>query len=139
VPPGAQTITFDDLVNPNRPMNAAYPTGLINWGLNVWWVSGPWGQFTTNSVSFNLASTTSASFSFLSPRRLVRLTAYNGGTVSTTLSLSCAGQATRTTTLAAGQLATIDTNWTATCTTVTVGSTNGWDTNLDNMVIDTGP
>jgi hypothetical protein len=137
--PGTQTVSFDDLVNPNRPMNAAYPTGLVDWGLNVWWLSGPWGQFTTDSVSFNTASARSASFTFLSPRRLVRLTAFNGGTASTTLTLACSGQATRTVVLAVNQVATIDTNWTATCNTVTVGSTNGWDTNLDTLVIDTGP
>jgi hypothetical protein len=32
-------------------------------------------------------------------------------------------------------LMTIQTNWTQTCTTVTVGSTNGRDTNFDNFVI----
>jgi hypothetical protein len=28
---------------------------------------------------------------------------------------------------------TISTGWTGTCTSVTVGSTNGWDTNFDNF------
>jgi hypothetical protein len=30
---------------------------------------------------------------------------------------------------------TIQTNWTAPCATVTVSSTNGWDTNFDNLVV----
>jgi hypothetical protein len=38
--------------------------------------------------------------------------------------------------LAARTQTTVVTNWTGTCTTVTLGSTNGWDTNFDNLVID---
>jgi hypothetical protein len=30
---------------------------------------------------------------------------------------------------------TITTGWTGACTTVTVATTNGWDTNFDNFVI----
>jgi hypothetical protein len=35
--------------------------------------------------------------------------------------------------VAAGQVATVTTGWTGTCTTVTVGSSNGWDTNFDDL------
>jgi predicted house-cleaning NTP pyrophosphatase (Maf/HAM1 superfamily) len=37
--------------------------------------------------------------------------------------------------LAADTLVTIATNWTTPCSVVTVGSTNGWDTNFDNLDI----
>jgi hypothetical protein len=137
--PGSQTITFDDLSNPNRVLNGQYPTGLIDWGSNTWWLAGPWSQFTTNSISFNGVGQTSAPVTFLSPRRLVRLQAYNGGTVSTTITLACAGQPTVITPVGVGQLVSIATNWTATCSSVTIGSSNGWDTNFDNLSIDTGP
>ena len=46
----SETITFDDLSNPNRPLNGAYPSGGADWGNNAWHLSGPWGRFTTNSV-----------------------------------------------------------------------------------------
>ena len=137
--PGSQTITFDDLANPNRVLSGQYPTSLIDWGTTAWYLSGPYGSFTTNSISFNGASPTSASLTFLSPRRLVQLQAFNGGTGASTITLACPGQPTVTTTVGAGQLTTITTNWTATCTSVIVGSSNGWWTNFDTLLIDTGP
>lgn len=83
---------------------------------------------------------TSGSFTFLVPRRLLRLDAYNGGTTSSTITLACAGQPTLSLSLAVGQLVTgVATNWTATCATVTITSSDGWNTNFDNLVIDTGP
>ena len=61
--------------------------------------------------------------------------AFNGGNGSSTVTLQCAGQQTVTRTLTAGQLTTIQTNWSGTCGSVTISSTNGWDTNFDNLVI----
>ncbi len=134
----SQTITFNDLTNPNRTLNGQYPTGIINWGTNQWYLSGPYGAFTTYSIGFNGGGPTSAPFTFVTPRRLLQIDAYNGANAATTVSLSCAGQTTKQAAVAAHQLATIATGWTGTCTTVTVGSTNGWDTNFDNLVIDDG-
>jgi hypothetical protein len=134
----AQTVTFDDRPGQNQVLNGQYPAGVIDWGTNQWYHSGPFGLFTTKSVGFNGAGPTSASFTFLTARRLVSLQAYNGGNVPTTVTLTCAGQATVTQTVAVRQLLTITTGWLSTCTTVTVGSTNGWDTNFDNLVYDGG-
>jgi hypothetical protein len=61
---------------------------MIDWGRNSWWHSGPFGAFTTKSISFSGAGATSASFSFLAPRRLVAFDAYNGGTAPTSIKLS---------------------------------------------------
>ena len=38
----------------------------------------------------------------------------------------------------AGQVATLPTGWAGACLTVTVGSTNGWGTNFDDLVHDGG-
>jgi hypothetical protein len=115
------------------PFNGQYPTGVINWGTNVWWLSSPWGGFTTNSISFNGGGMTSGAFTFMTPKWLVSLKAFNGGTVASTITLSCAGNATKTVSVPVNQLTTITTDWTASCTTVTIGSTNGWDTNFDDL------
>jgi hypothetical protein len=40
--------------------------------------------------------------------------------------------------LAPNQQTVLATNWTAACSPVTIGSSNGWDTNFDNFVIDQG-
>jgi hypothetical protein len=134
----SQTIIFNDLPNPNRVLNGQYPTGVINWGTNAWYLSGPFGAFTTYSIGFNGGGPTSAPFTFVAPRRLLQIDAFNGGTTSSTVTLSCAGQTTRTATVGVNQLSTITTGWSGTCTTVTIGSSNGWDTNFDNLVIDDG-
>ena len=132
---GTETIGFDDLSNPDRPLDGQYPSGVINWGSGAWWLSSPWGKFQTQSISFNGPDLTSATLTFLMPRRLLRLDAYNGDNNSSTLTLSCGSQPTRQVTLAADQLATIQTNWTGACSSVTLATTNGWNTNFDNLVI----
>jgi hypothetical protein len=128
-----QTATFDDLAGQNQALNGQYPTGVIDWGTNKWWHSGPWGAFTTKSASFTQGAT-SQTFTFMTPRRLQSVRVYNGGGVPTTVSLSCVGQTTQAQVIAAGQIATITTGWTGTCTVVTLSSTNGWDTNFDDLV-----
>jgi hypothetical protein len=119
---------------PNRVLDGEHPSGLIDWGHDTWYLSGPWGRFTSNSVSF-VSEITDASFTFLSPRRLVQLDAYNGGTVDSTVTISCAGQPTLQVTLGVEQLATLQTGWTGVCASVTFASTNGWDTNFNNIVV----
>jgi hypothetical protein len=133
---GAVTVTFNDLANPDRVLTGQYPTGIINWGTgSSWYLSGPWQLFTTKSISFNGSAQTSGSFSFVAAYRLVSLQAYNGGTGSTTVTLSCPGQTSAQQAVAAGAVATISTGWTAACTPVTISNTNGWNTNFDNLVV----
>ena len=131
-PVGTTTIDFNSHQS-NVNLNGQYPTSVIDWGTNVWWVAAPWGQFTTNSISFNRAGITSGSLSFVIPKRLVSIKAYNGGTTASTITLSCAGNTTTVQSVAVNQLVTISTGWTVGCSTVTVGSSNGWDTNLDDL------
>jgi len=130
----AGAITFDDLPNPNHPYSGQYPSGVIDWGTDAWYLSGPFGAFTNQSVGFNGPGKSSASFVLVAPRKLVSIDAYNGG-APTTITLSCDGNPDVTTQLASNQLATIQTNWTAACSKVTVTSTNGWDTNFKNLVL----
>jgi hypothetical protein len=132
--PAATTVTFDDRPGANQPLNGQYPNGLIDWGSGRWFHSGPWAAFNSNSVSF-IGGLTSAELRFVTPRQLVRLDAVNGGSSQSTLSLACAGQPTRSVTLAPNQRVTVETGWNAPCTSVIVSATNSWDTNLDNLVV----
>jgi hypothetical protein len=131
----SQTLSFDDLANPDRPLNGQYPTGVADWGSNVWYLSSPYGQFTTQSISFNGPSITSATVNLVSPRHVVQLEAFNGGSGSSTVTLACAGQTTRSQVAAANQRLTIATSWAGTCSTVTITSSNGWWTNFDNILL----
>jgi CSLREA domain-containing protein len=136
---GTRTITFDDPTPAQTTVSGEYPSGVIVWEKNGWVKSPPWGKFTTKSVSFNgnkSPSPTQASFSFVVPRRLVSVDAYNGGTSATTVTLTCAGQPDRQMTLGPGQLVTINTNWSGRCANVTIASSNGWHTNFDNLVVE---
>jgi hypothetical protein len=90
----------------------------------------------TNGVRFNGPGSTSDSITFVTPTRLVRLTAFNGGSVSSTVSAACDAGSKVQMTVAPHQQAMLITNWSGTCTTVSVGSSNGWDTTFDNLVLD---
>lgn len=135
-PAPLQVVTFDELSNSESAANWPVSKRAHRMGQRRWYLSGPWGLFTANSISFNGPWLTSASFAFLSPRRLQQLDLYNGGTSASTVSLSCDGQSTVTTVMSPGQLATLKTSWIADCSTVTVASSNGWDTNFDKLVVD---
>jgi hypothetical protein len=130
-----RTVTFDDLNNPNRPLNGQYPSGLIDWGTNVWYLSGPYGSFNTQSISFNGVGPTSAVFTLSSPSVILSVDVLNGGSTGSTVTLTCAGQPVATVRLTPNQLATLRTGWTTPCTSVTVASSNGWFTNFDNLVL----
>jgi hypothetical protein len=130
-----QTVTFDDQSNPNRPLNGQYPSGVIDWGNNAWYLSGPYGAFSGNSVSFNGAGPTSQKFTLVSPRKVVSVDIYNGGTQQSIVTLACQGQRSRQVTVAPKQKVTLATNWNNTCRWVTVSSSNGWDTNFKNIVL----
>jgi hypothetical protein len=130
----AGALSFDDLPNPNHPFGGEYPSGVIDWGNDAWYLSGPFGPFTHQSIGFNGPGKTSASFALVSPRKVVSVDAYNGG-AATTVTLSCEGNPDVTTQIASNQLTTIQTNWTAACSSVLVSSTNGWDTNFKNLVL----
>jgi hypothetical protein len=131
------TTTFDDRDGEDQVLSGQYPQQIIDWGAGQWYHASPWKGFTSKSVSFNGDGVGRASFAFVSPRRLVRLDAYNGGE-ATTLTLSCAGQPDKQVSLGGGQATTIETGWGNPCTMVTIASTNGWDTNFDNLVYDAG-
>jgi hypothetical protein len=136
----AQAVVVDFNSHPsyNANLDGQYPSGVINWGTNVWYLSAPFGQFATKSISFNGPGITSGTISFVNPKRLVSVRAYNGGPTTTTLTFSCSGNPTRTVSVGAGQLQTISTTWGAACSNVTFTSSNGWDTNLDDLVFDGG-
>jgi hypothetical protein len=135
-PPGQRAVTFDDVTNPNRALNGTYPTGLIRWGSNRWFLSRPVGAFTTNSVHFEQPGSAQESITFVAPQRVVQMTAYNHGTANSIVTLACPGQPIAQVTLAPDQQITLVTGWTAACSRLKVGSTNGADTYFDNLVLD---
>jgi hypothetical protein len=135
----SQAVSFDNLSNPNRPLNGQYPTGTIDWGSNAWYLSGPYGQFTTNSIGFNGGALRSATFSFIGgARRVVQVDAYNGGSIASDVILSCNGVRATEASVPPRATQTLPMGWIGACNTVTFESSNGWITNFDNLLIDGG-
>jgi hypothetical protein len=129
------TIGFDDLTSPDRPLNSEYPAGVVNWGSGMWYLSSPWGLFTTNSISYAGPGPTSGLLTFVTARQVVQIDVYNGGGTTSSVSLACGSQTTPSVQVSPNQRVTIVTGWTGTCSTLTLRSSNGWDTNFDNLVI----
>lgn len=130
-----QIVTFDDLSGQSQPLNGPYPAGVLNWGTGQWYHSGPFGSFTTKSISLQSHLTT-GTVQFLQARRLTRIDAFNGGAAAATIRLTCTGQTDVQVVLGAGELRTITTGWTQSCSPVTLSASNGWDTNFDNLALD---
>jgi hypothetical protein len=131
-----QTITFDDMKDAamDAELDGQFPAGVIDWGNGAWYLSSPWLALNTNSISF-VDNISSASFSFVGPHQLVKLDAYNGDSIQSTVTLKCAGQSDKQVQLNAGELRTIETGWSGTCSSVNVSTTNGWQVNFDNLVV----
>jgi hypothetical protein len=133
------TVAFDDVAGQDRVLNGRDPAGLVDFGRDLWWLSGPTEAMPTTHLSMNgPAGVTTATLRFPTPRRLVSLEAHNVG-ASTTVTLRCAGQPDVVTALDTGQFRVIRTGWGAACDAVTVVSGNGWDTDYDNLVIEALP
>ncbi len=132
------SVSFNDLSNPNRPLDGEYPEDTIDWGSGSWYLSGPWELFPTNSVGTTGPASTEASFTFVGSARLLSFEAYNGGTGASQVTVACAANPTASQNLAAGTKVVVETGWAANCSAITLTTSNGWYTNFDNFAYDFG-
>jgi glucose/arabinose dehydrogenase len=141
-PTCAQTLTFDDLLGQDQPLNGQYPAGVIDWNVGQWYHSGPIAGSSTKSVRFAQSWQSNVAFSYpvTAPRRLLSLDAYNSGTTDMKVALeNTCGEPRREVTLNPGQQTTIETSWAGLCGRVTVRAgdlqgKNGWKVYFDNLV-----
>jgi hypothetical protein len=131
-PQSPLTLTFNDRAGQNQPLEGRDPSGLIDWGTGRWFLSAPWSVHLTKSISFT-DGTTSQFFDFVSPRVLESFKA--GGASTSTIRVECSGNPDKVQAVAANQVTTITTNFTAPCSRVTFHSSNGWNTNFDDLVV----
>lgn len=139
-PSNSTTIDFNDMsAHQGHAFTVGeYPTGVANWGsTSQWYLSYPFVGFNTPNITFNGSSITQATFSFVTPKVLLSIDATNGGPDST-VTISCSGSITKTQVVPSQATVKISTGWTNTCSSVTLGSSNGWDTNFDNIVFSNG-
>lgn len=129
--PPATSVTFNDRTS-NTPLNGTYAG--MDWGTGAWDVDGPIATNTTNSISFHSNSVTGGTFSFASPSVLLSTGIYSNSNQTALITLSCSGNAPVSMQVPPNTTTALTTNWISPCTTVTVTSSNSWNTNLDNLV-----
>ncbi|MCY1042074.1 DUF4082 domain-containing protein [Corallococcus sp. bb12-1] len=128
--PATNVVTFDTFDGEDGPLTGIH--GPFYFVQNHWYLASPWGGFTTKSVSFNGGGMNQGELSIHGPRTVVGLDAFTWD-AGATLTVSCFNQPTRTFTLTQGQVTHVVTNWQGTCSYVTLATSNGWDTNFDNI------
>lgn len=134
--PALMTIDFNDTSGGNQPLNGQYPTGVINWGSGSWISSDLYGNFSTNNITFSGVSIpNAASFSFITPKTLIRLKVYNGDVSTASITITCPGNTNVVRNPGPGIITNINTNWTTNCSPVTISSNVGWKTHFDNLEI----
>ncbi len=106
-------VTFDD---PHQPygtvLTGEYPSGVVDWGTNVWRINVPEGKFATFNLALIDPQASSVQFRFYWPRVFVGIDVYNGGTTDATFAVrspEILGQTSYT--IKAGELRRIRTGW----------------------------
>jgi hypothetical protein len=127
-------IRFD---HPHLPaqsaLNFQYPSGLIDWGKDVWMIHPPEGKFGTFNISLKDPSQTHASFAFPVPRIFAGIDAYNGGSKAATIHLRSPELRGDSYTLQPGQLLRIRTGWTDPSSAIEFDFENGSGLLFDNL------
>ncbi|WP_375758615.1 DUF4082 domain-containing protein [Corallococcus exercitus] len=130
VGPATNLVTFDSFDGADEAITG--PRGPFYFVQNKWYLASPWGGFTTKSVSFNGGGVNQGQLQIYGERTVVGLDAFTWD-AGATLTLSCFNQPTRTFPLTQGQVTHVVTNWQGSCSSVTLATSNGWDTNFDNI------
>lgn len=122
----AQTMGFDDPPVPaGALLRGAYPTGVIDWGMNTWQVGVPEGRFPTFNLGVVDAKAEHADFSFVSPRVLAGITVFNNGSTDMALKIDSPPNQAVTVAVPAGQLQRVQTGWHARTSHIRLEALNG--------------
>jgi hypothetical protein len=127
-------ITFD---NPHllafSALDAQYPSGLIDWGKDVWAVHPPDGKFGTFNLSLKDPKQTHVGFTFVVPTFFAGIDAYNGGTQTAKVTLRSPQSREQAYTVQPGQLLRIRTAWRDPSSSVQFDIENGEGLQFDNL------
>ncbi|CAM3401787.1 DUF4082 domain-containing protein [Corallococcus sp. ZKHCc1 1396] len=136
VGPSTNLITFDTFPGQDEVLTGLH--GPMHFSQSDWYIASPWGGFGTKSVSFNGGGLMQGRLSVFGQRRVLGMDAFTWDT-GATLTLTCLDLPTLTFPLTAGQVTHVVTNWQQPCTVFTISTSNGWDTNLDNIQLSPRP
>ena len=130
----AKLITFDNPHIPAQsPLDYGYPSGLIDWGKDVWMIHVPDGKFGTFNLCLKDPSKTQASFAFVVPTVFAGVDTYNGGDKPATIRLRSMQIREQTFTVQPGELLRIRTGWHDPSSSVQFDFENGTGLLFDNL------
>lgn len=129
-----QYITFDD---PHLPagtvLKGEYPSGVIDWGTDVWRINVPEGPFGTFNLAVADAKANTAEFRFYWPRIFVGIDVYNGGAADATVTIHSPEIREISFTIKPGQLQRLRTGWRDASSKVILEFKNGDGLRFDNL------
>lgn len=129
-----QYITFD---NPHRSAQSAldgeYPSGLIDWGKDVWSIHVPDGKFPTFNLSLRNQQQAQASFAFPVPTIFAGIDVYNSGGTVATLRLRSPELREQSFSIEPGQLLRVRTDWRDPSSSVQFDLKDGQGLLFDNL------
>ncbi len=126
------TVTFDDTPTAIPFTSTTY--GGIDWSGGIWELDPAIPTNSTQNISFDSPSITSTTFTFNNPQVLISMGLYSNQNQTALITLSCSGNPIVSKSVASNTSTTLTTGWTTPCTTVTVTSSNSWNTSFDNIV-----
>jgi len=107
-----QTVDFETSRIPvGAVLNGLYPSGVIDWGTNMWSVGAPTGRLSKFNLGVAEAKARRASFSFISPRTFAGITIFNDSLVNRALRIESPSNEAVVVTVAAGELQRVQTRW----------------------------
>jgi hypothetical protein len=110
--PVARMIDFDvPILAAGTLLSGQYPTGVVDWGKDVWQVNVPHERWSTFNLRLADTQSRRAAFAFVSPRILAGMTVFNESSVDVSLTMHSAENADVTAIIRAGQLRRIRTQW----------------------------
>ena len=131
----AQTVDFESSPVPaGAILNGPYPTGVIDWGKEMWRVGVPVGRLSKFNLGVADATAERATFSFVSPRVLAGITVFNDGPTDRVLKIASPPNEAVTITVPAGGLQRARTGWHAGTSRISFEAMNG--TTLDGWKFD---
>ena len=131
----AQTVDFESSPVPaGAILNGQYPTGVIDWGKEMWRVGVPVGRLSKFNLGVADATAERATFSFVSTRVLAGVTVFNDSPADRALKIASPPNEAVTITVPAGGLQRAQTGWHAGTSQISLEAMNG--TTLDGWKFD---
>jgi hypothetical protein len=127
-------VSFDD---PHLPadtvLKGQYPTGVIDWGADIWRINVPEGAFGTFNLALVDSKTSSAEFRFCWPRIFAGVDVFNGGKSDATVTIRSPKIREVSFTVKPGELQRLRTGWRDVSSSIIFELKDGAGVRFDNL------